>query len=105
MIGEIQEIYRKNYICLKNKQDITLYSNFLNDDMRQLMFYVAACDPKKRSTCKSRQEIATWLDNNLFNVMTLQSIVVEDQFSSIESQKSRFKGDESSYFPIQYTSR
>ena len=37
--------------------------------------------------------------------MALQNIVVEDQFSSQEDSNSRFKGDQSSYFPIQHTSK
>ena len=37
--------------------------------------------------------------------MALQSIVVEDQFSSQEDSNSLFKGDVNSYFPIQFTSR
>ena len=34
MMGFNMEYYRKNYICLKNKTDITIYSNVLQDRAR-----------------------------------------------------------------------
>ena len=110
------EEYRKNFICPKDKGEVMIYSNVLQDRARSMVYLVTACDKAKRPTCKSRKEIGDFMQRTLFNVFSLQSTVVEDQFSNELGSNPRFKGqqnnyynqfqgDSNHYYPIQHGSK
>ena len=69
--GVKMEEFRKNYICIKDKRDVTLYANHLQDETRNLMYWITTCDKERRPTCKSRKEIADFLRRTTFNIMSL----------------------------------
>ena len=70
--------FRRNYVCPKDKKEITLLGTHMQGKYRQLIYLISACDKKKRPTCKSREEIGEFLRRSYFNVLALKSVVVED---------------------------
>ena len=70
LIGENLASHRSHHICLKNKNEITLYSDLYQDRTRVLAYHILACDRTKRSTCKTRKKIAAFLNRSLFDVMS-----------------------------------
>ena len=67
------------------------------------MVNIIACNSTRKSTCKSRAETAALLSRGLIRVYVMRNVVDEDQFSNNKAEsKSRYKGDASDYFPIQY---
>ena len=77
-MNPLMEYYRRNYICLKDKSESVVYGDYLTEKSRILVYHVLACNEAKRSTCKSRQEIVEFMSRASFNVISMQSMVVED---------------------------
>ena len=72
------------YICPKDRDNITLFGDFYTARTNIFAVYILPCDKSKRKTCRSRDEIVKFLRRSLIDVIGLQSVVVEDQFSSLE---------------------
>ena len=92
------EYYRQNFACVKNKRDFKLFGTFLQDKTRMPHYFIATCDRKTRKSCKSESEIADFIGRSVFNVISLQSVVVEDQFSNKEGEHPRFEDEETTYY-------
>ena len=46
--------YRNNFLCYKDKQEAWVSGDWPHENHQSIHFTVAACDPKKRTSCKSR---------------------------------------------------
>ena len=103
MFGAGAAYWRQNSVCIGGGDESSIYGDWsIEGGGRSYAINLAACNSTRRSTCKSREEIGTFLERSLLTTDVIRNIVTEDQFSNNEaSSKSRFKGDSNEYFPIQ----
>ena len=83
--------------------EASIYGDFSSGRGNEMWLNVALCDPKKKSTCKTRVETAAFLKRSFFYFYSQKNTVVEDQFSGTLVDNSKYKGDQDNYFPIQWS--
>ena len=94
--------YSNDGLCLKHKERLSFRSNFVQASNRNLYLSLFACDTKKRPTCKSKKEIGKFLAETSFYFVNQNNIVVPDRYTIADDEKSHFRGDYDSYFPLTY---
>ena len=78
IVGKSNGYWRQSSVCLEDMNDATIIGDLNAGYHRELNFHIAACDSKKRSTCKSREETAAFLGRSIFFSYSFYSVVVED---------------------------
>ena len=78
VIPEDQAIQSNNTLCLKDLNETQMYGDYVKRDGRLATINIGACDTRKRSTCKPRQEIAAFFERSFFSLISLKSVVAED---------------------------
>ena len=91
-------------LCFKYPDRVDIRGNAYVTDFSNQYIYVVACDKDKRSTCKPRKQIVEFVQNTNFYVLIQNNQVLVDKFEMTEKDKTNFRGDAQTYFPIDYGS-
>ena len=65
-------------LCFKDLEKINTRGNYVLESNDNLFITIVACDPRKRSTCKSREEIGLFLSESNIFVESQNNIVNPD---------------------------
>ena len=93
LLGAENAFYSQGSLCFSDMNEVSIYGDYKIVGHREVVFHITACDSKKRSTCKSREETAAFLRRSIIRSYSMTNIVVEDQFSSDKVENSNYKGD------------
>lgn len=67
-------------LCLKNPDRVSFSGNYALEKQSNFYLGIYACNPKKRKSCKSREEIGRFLKDSFIYILNQYNIVNPDLF-------------------------
>ena len=96
-MSENVSAFYPNAVCFDDKRTIKLLSNWFDSEYSNIFISLDECKPTEYKKCKDPSEIATFMSETIFYVVTQKTTVDKDIY---EDNSDPHFTDEDGYFPL-----